>query len=266
VNRPAPTHAILLIHGAWHGPWCWDAFADRLRGRGHDVRALRLRGHDVPPGRIWHRVRDYVQDVERAAAELERPPIPVGHSMGGLVAQKYLERNPAPGGVLMASVPTGGVLVPVARLAARHPVAFAKANVLLRLRPFVSTSALVRDLFFTDQTPQAIVDDCHARLQDESYRALLDMLLFLAKPRPHRVNMPILVLGAEHDGFWTANELRRTARAYRTEVHIVPGIGHDMMLDTGWEKVADRIDAWSRKLPVGAARERRHRGSAGRGS
>lgn len=88
---------ILLIHGAWHGPWCWDAFAGRLRERGHDVRAMRLRGHDGQPGRIWHRVRDYVEDVERAAAEFDRPPVLVGHSIGGLLVQKCLEQMPPQG-------------------------------------------------------------------------------------------------------------------------------------------------------------------------
>jgi pimeloyl-ACP methyl ester carboxylesterase len=237
---------VLLIHGGWHGPWCWDAFANRLAERGHDVGAVRLRGHDGRPGRIWHRIHHYVEDVERAAAEFDQPPVPVGHSMGGLVAQKYLERNPAPGAVLMASVPSGGVLVPVARLAARHPLAFAKATLLLRLGPLVRTSARVRELFFSRMTPQAIVDDCHAMVQDESYLAFLDMLLFLARARPRRIEAPVLVLGAEHDGFWTAREIRRTARAYRTEAEIFPGMGHNMMLDQGWEEVADRIDAWLR--------------------
>jgi pimeloyl-ACP methyl ester carboxylesterase len=239
---------ILLIHGAWHGPWCWNAFAERLRGRGHDVRALRLRGHDGDGARIWHRIRDYVRDVERAAAEFDRPPIPVGHSMGGVLVQKYLERNPAPAAVFMASIPSGGVLRPVARLAARHPVAFTKANLQLRLRPLVSTSPLVRDLFFTDRTPQAVVDDCRAQLGDESYLAFLEMLLFLARPRPRRIQTPVLVLGAERDGFFTVREVERTARDYGTEAHVVPGMGHNMMLDDGWEKVADSIAAWLKRL------------------
>jgi hypothetical protein len=34
---------ILLVHGAWHGPWCWDGFAERLAGHGHQVLAVSLR-------------------------------------------------------------------------------------------------------------------------------------------------------------------------------------------------------------------------------
>jgi alpha-beta hydrolase superfamily lysophospholipase len=66
---------ILLVHGAWHGPWCWDDFAQRFRQQGHDIRAVRLRGHDQRPGRIWHRVRHYVDDVKRAAGQFDHPPV-----------------------------------------------------------------------------------------------------------------------------------------------------------------------------------------------
>jgi len=43
---------ILLIHGAWHGPWCWNEFATRLAKRGHDVRAVELR-RTIPDPSRW---------------------------------------------------------------------------------------------------------------------------------------------------------------------------------------------------------------------
>jgi alpha-beta hydrolase superfamily lysophospholipase len=67
--------------------------------------------------------------------------------------------------------------------------------------------------------------------------------------RPRRLQVPVLVMGAERDGIFTVREVRRTARAYRTQAEIVPGMGHDMMLDRGWQQVAERIDAWIWKLP-----------------
>ena len=33
---------ILLVHGGWHGPWCWDGVAERLTGHGHQVGTVRL--------------------------------------------------------------------------------------------------------------------------------------------------------------------------------------------------------------------------------
>jgi pimeloyl-ACP methyl ester carboxylesterase len=121
-----------------------------------------------------------------------------------------------------------------------------QATLALRLRPFVATPALVRELFFTPDTPQALVDDTGARLQDESYLAFLDTSLVLARPR--RVRVPVLVLGAERDGFFTVGEVHRTAAAYQTEAEIMTGMGHNLMLDQGWPEVADRIDTWVRKL------------------
>jgi pimeloyl-ACP methyl ester carboxylesterase len=162
------------------------------------------------------------------------------------VVQRYLERHPAPGAVLLASVPPTGMLLPAARLAARHPLAWFKVNLLLSLRPLVSSSALVRELFFTPETPQALVDDTAARLQDESWPAVVDTMVLWAHPR--RVRVPVLVLGAERDRFFTAGEVRRTAAAYRARAEIVPAIGHNMMLDDGWEKVADRVDAWTQEV------------------
>jgi alpha-beta hydrolase superfamily lysophospholipase len=236
---------ILLVHGAWHGPWCWENFVTYLSECGHEVRAVRLRGHDRPPARIWHRVRHYVEDLQRAVAEFAEPPVLIGHSLGGLVVQKYLEHNPAPGAVLMASAPPGGTIGAVTRQAVRHPIALLTSNLLLRLRPFTRTSKLVRELFFTPRTPQEIVDHCFARLQDESYLAFIDTMIML--PRPDRIRAPMLVLGAGLDTIFTVSEVQKTARAYRTEAEIFPGMGHDMMLDEGWHKVADRLDAWVRK-------------------
>jgi pimeloyl-ACP methyl ester carboxylesterase len=239
---------ILLVHGAWHGPWCWSAFAKRLTEYGHDVRAAQLRDHDrPPPGRIWHHVHHYVDDVRRSVVDFPTPPVLVGHSLGGLVVQKYLERGIASGIVLMASSPPRGTIAAVARLARKHPTTFLKANLLARLRPFVSTPALVRELFFTPHTPQDIVDACFASVQDESYLAFIDTMIVL--PRPRRIRVPVLVLGAERDTIFTMDEVRQTARAYRTEAEIFADMGHHMMLDTGWTNVADRVDAWVRTTP-----------------
>lgn len=130
---------ILLVHGAWHGPWCWDGVAERLRRRGHQVEAVRLRGHDDPPGRIWHRVHHYLQDVHEAAARFIEPPVLVGHSLGGLVVQRYLERGRARGAVLLAPLPHHGTLPAIARMTFRHPLVMLEANLSLRLRPFVAT-------------------------------------------------------------------------------------------------------------------------------
>jgi pimeloyl-ACP methyl ester carboxylesterase len=233
---------LLLIHGALHGPWCWDGFARRLTAEGHEIRAVDLR----PRKGMWRRVRGYVDEAERAAAAFAAPPILVGHSLGGLVVQKLLERNAAPGGVLMASPLPGGAVRAVARQWLRHPGPMLRAGLTRRFRPLVATPALVRAHFFTPDTPQDIVDACHAQLEDDSSFALFATQA--AWPRPNRVTAPMLVLGAARDAMVSAVSIGRIARAYRTEAEIFPGMGHDMMLDQGWEAVADRVAAWAGEI------------------
>jgi pimeloyl-ACP methyl ester carboxylesterase len=233
---------ILLVHGAWQGPWCWDAFAGRLTDGGHDVRAVQLRGHDGRQGRIWHLLCGYVADVERAAARFTTPPIIVGHSMGGFVAQKYLERHAAPAGVLLASIPPGGTLGVTGRLLRRWPLAVLRVNATLNMRPFVGSGEMVRELLFGPDTPQATVDAFSARAQNESYPAFVDSM-FVTRVAPRRITTPMLVLGARHDGIMTIDEVHRTAHHYGTEAEIYD-MGHQMMLDVGWESVADRVAAW----------------------
>jgi pimeloyl-ACP methyl ester carboxylesterase len=206
---------------------------------------LQLRGHDRPSGRIWYRVRDYVQDLELEAVAFANPPLLVGHSLGGLVVQKYLERNPSPGAVLMATVPPGGSIKAVWRLFCRHPWTFLKATLSMSLRPFIRRPEHVLELFFTPSRPRAVAERLMESLQDESYLAFIDTIFF-ALPRPHRVRVPVLVLGAECDGIISVGEVEKTARAYGTQAEIFPGIGHDMMLDDGWQAVADRVDVWAR--------------------
>ena len=91
---------LLFVHGAWHGAWCWEEhFLGWFAERGFRVAALDLRGHGASPARgrfKTRRLRHYVADVAEVAATFDTPPVVIGHSMGGMVVQKYLERHEAP--------------------------------------------------------------------------------------------------------------------------------------------------------------------------
>ncbi|MCS6844300.1 MAG: lysophospholipase [Caldilineales bacterium] len=241
---------LLFVHGAWHAAWCWDVhFLPYFTQHGYAAHALSLRGHGGSEGRRrlrWHRIPDYVADVAQTVQQLPQPPVLIGHSMGGLIVQKYLERTDAPAAVLLASVPPSGVLATTWRVARHHPLAFAKANLTLSLYPIVATPALAREALFTPDMPEEAVQDYAGRLQDESYRAFLDMLAF-SLPKPHKVKTPMLVLGAGRDTIIVPAQVEATARAYGTRAEIFPEMGHDMMLDPAWEQAAQRILTWLRE-------------------
>ena len=136
-----------------------------------------------------------------------------------------------------------GVFQATLRVALRHPLLFLKANLLMSMLPLFSTPELAQETLFSADMPVAKVMEYSARLQDESYRAFLDMA-GMGLPRPERVKTPILVLGAAGDRLVSTQKVDATARAYHTRAEIFPDMAHDMMLEAGWQAVADRILAW----------------------
>ncbi|HTQ17537.1 alpha/beta hydrolase, partial [Mycobacterium sp.] len=110
--------------------------------------------------------------------------------------------------------------------------------------PLVATPELARDLFFSESMPDAQANSYQQRLQDESYRAFLDMLALDLVKTKHVNRIPMLVLGAEHDAIVTQREIRRTAAVYGAEVEIFRDMAHDVMLEPGWQVVAERMDGW----------------------
>ena len=127
-----------------------------------------------------------------------------------------------------------------------------KVKLLLSLLFFTRPAGLVRELYFSPDTPQPIVDDCMAHLQNDSYPMFLSVLRL--RWCPPRVPTPVLVLGAEHDGLFTTGEVERTAQAYGAEARVFPGMGHDA---DARHRVAEggrsrrRVGAWVRGCEQG---------------
>ena len=236
---------LLFIHGMWHGAWCWDEFfLPYFASQGYHATALSLRGHASSQGKIsGSSIADYVKDVEQVAAGFEAPPVVIGHSMGGFITQKYLQTNESPAGVLLASVPHFGVWPATGRVFMHSPLTLLKVMTQFRLRPAVETPTDARWALFSNSMPKKQMLKYFAKLDDESFRAYLDLLgLNLANPK--RVKAPMLVLGAENDAVISVKNVNATAKAYNTQAQIFPNMAHDMMLEKDWRPVADKILSW----------------------
>ena len=254
-RKGAASRPILFVHGAFTGGWCWaENFLPYFAKQGFRAYALSLSGHGGSPGRErldWLSIGDYASDLERAVATIDGDPIVVGHSMGGFVVQKYLERATAPGAVLMASVPPQGLLSASLQLAFSKPGLFADVNSMMH-HSRVSLDALQKVLFAAP-IPMDKLRSYYRQMQPESQRAMWDMTFFnLPQLRRERCP-PMLVLGAECDVLVPAAQAEQAARHYGTEAVIFPGLGHVMMLDAGWQAVADHIIAWMRRTGLDRA-------------
>lgn len=241
---------LLFVHGAFAGAWCWaEHFLPYFANAGIRAFAVSLSGHGGSPGRERLdrlSIADYVRDLGEAVATVGGDPVIVGHSMGGFVVQKYLERATAPGIVLMASVPPQGLLSASIALAFSNPGLFANINSMMH-RGRASLATLQHALFASPVAADKL-QAYNRKMQPESQRAMWDMTFF-DLPRLRRERCPpMLVLGAEHDVLVPQSEVEKAARHYGTEVEIFPAMGHVMMLEAGWQKVADRIIEWIRTL------------------
>jgi pimeloyl-ACP methyl ester carboxylesterase len=241
---------ILFVHGMWHAAWSWtEYFLPYFTQHGYKSHALSLRGHGASEGRErlrWTPLADFVSDVAQVVNQLENTPVIVGHSMGGMIVQKYLESHQVPAAVLLASAPPRGLVPATMRVARRHPLIFLKVNCTFRLFHNISTPELYKETFFSANISAKELAAYHTQVQDESFRAYVDMMV-LNLPKPEKVDIPMLVLGAAEDNLISSSEIEATAKAYNTEAEFFPDVGHAMMLDIGWQAVADRILDWLNK-------------------
>lgn len=86
---------FILIHGAWHGAWCWERVAPLLVAEGHQVLAPDLPGMGADRHKVGNDpLGEWADFVAKLATSAEGPVILVGHSLGGAVISEVAERVP----------------------------------------------------------------------------------------------------------------------------------------------------------------------------
>jgi pimeloyl-ACP methyl ester carboxylesterase len=93
-----------LVHGAWHGAWCWERLLVPLEARGHGAVAVDLPGEDLDAG-----LDAYADVVAAFLAPVEGDAVVVGHSLNGLILPLVAARRPVAAIVYLAAfVPLEG--------------------------------------------------------------------------------------------------------------------------------------------------------------
>jgi len=236
---------IIFVHGAWHGKWCWDKYFRQIfEAKDYEVITFSLPGHDKPgkvKGINKYRISDYTNALVQEVEKVEELPIIIGHSMGGLVVQKYLEKHDCKKAVLMASVPPTGVLRTTIRFM-KKPY-FYPSLLGLNLYGLVNSESKSTDAFFSDDLPLSNREAFANQLCSESFLAFLNMLLPGVKIKKDYA-IPTLVIGAENDKIFSVQENQYTAKKYDADLIVMKDVAHDMMLDTKYLEVAEKILSW----------------------
>lgn len=243
---------VLMIHGAFCGPWSLDGLKDKFEIAGYDVTAPCLRFHDgspVPAALGSTGLGDYVADLEEEIAALDAPPILVGHSMGGLLAQMVAARNPVAALILLApSAPWGVAPTTLFEIGAAHAMHLNPGYWNKVLEPSRDV-ALAHSL---DKLPRDMRDAVYGRFVSESGRATFEIMNWALDMNQASavdaasVTAPLLFLTGSDDRINPPSTVAHIAARYgsRATADVLPGMGHWLIGEPGWDVLADKALSW----------------------
>lgn len=221
---------VLLVHGGYHGAWCWDKWVQRMADDGRKVHAIDLRGHgglEPDDDFLTAGFDEMVEDVLLAVREVGERPVLVGHSLGGLVVMLAALRAEVSGLLLLCPSPPGNLPG-----AARVPLVAED-----RLVPPLELSTMrARYAPHLDDAEAAAVAGAlcaeSPRLLNERY----DLRVPLDAEALREKDLPILVVeGGRDDPERHPPGQDRAIAAFLGAEHLrLDDAPHDLMLGPGW--------------------------------
>jgi pimeloyl-ACP methyl ester carboxylesterase len=248
---------VVFIHGLWLLPSSWDRWAELFREAG--MTALTPGWPDDPetvadananPGVFAHKGVGQVADhYEQVISGLDRKPVVIGHSFGGLLTQIVAGRGCSAASVAIDPAPFRGVLpLPISALRSASPVLTNPANI-NRAVPLTYdqfrygfanavSEEEAKELYETYAVPapgKPLFQAATANLNPWT-EAKVDT------KNPDRG--PLLIISGEKDhtvpwAIANASYKKQTHNDGVTEIVEIPGRGHALTIDSGWREVAD---------------------------
>jgi pimeloyl-ACP methyl ester carboxylesterase len=234
---------VVLIHGMFMTPLCWEHWLTYFQAKGYTciappwpgrdkpVESLRADHPDPQLGKLT--LKNVVEHLANTIQSLDEKPILIGHSMGGLVVQLLLQQDLASAGVAIDSAPPAGVFTTKG--------SFLKANWPM-INPFISKYT-PRMMSFAD-FQYAFVNTLPLEEQKAAYNRYVvpesrgvprDSLTSTA-----RIDFPAALNRTNYSKYQTASQ----SSASTTDFKEFAGRVHFIIGQTNWQEVADYILDW----------------------
>jgi len=263
ITHPKPT--IVLIHGLWLTPKSWKGWIDRYQRAGYNVIAPPWPGLSSDVEAVRHHpevlkgltIKKIVDHYERIIRVMERPPVLMGHSFGGLIVQLLLDRGLGAAGIAIDSAQSAGVPV--------LPLSTIRSTIQILGNPFTFNSVV-------ELSPEKFHYAFTNSLSDEEAKRVYENLavpgpahvlwegaLSLLNPNASsKVNYrndkraPLLFIAGSADHLVPPSINRANVKKYQvstavTDYREFPNRTHFIVGEPGWEEVADFALQWSEK-------------------
>ncbi|MDN3029025.1 alpha/beta hydrolase [Streptomyces sp. S.PB5] len=263
---------VVFIHGLWLHSTSWRPWIDLFRAEGYDPSAPGWPGdpdtveeaRQNPESVAGYGIDDVVEHYAALIETLPARPIVIGHSFGGMIAQKLLGQDRAAAAVAIDAAQIKGVLpLPLSALKATLPVFKNPAN---KRRSVSLTPEQFRFAF-----GNAIAEEESAALYERwtipaPGKPLYEAAAANFNPHsPAKVDTdnngrgPLLLISGGKDHTVPEVVTRATLKQYRhseavTDIINFPDRGHSLTVDGGWQEVADTVLTWLRQRSPETAR------------
>lgn len=238
---PRSTTTAVFVHGAFADHTGFAPWQRHFAARGVSTVAASRRGrHGIEPrhaaGLGFH---DYVDDTRRVVDEVGPDVVLIGHSLGGLIAQRLAAEGRCRALVLLASAPPA--------MLTAQPIALPRflpsMGKILTGRPFV-VGGDACSVLALNRMPETERPALHSQLTEESGKVYRSLLLGTIRVDPSKVRVPVFVAGGTDDHIISTRLLRKTARHYGVEPHLYAGHAHWLLAEPGWQDIANDVLAW----------------------
>lgn len=260
----APT-PIVFIHGLWLHATSWQPWIEFFTAAGYAPVAPGWPGdpdtvaeaRENPESIADHGIDDVGEHFAGIIRTLDAPPILIGHSFGGMIAQKLLGQDLARAAVAIDAAQIKGVLpLPLSALRATLPVFKNPAN----KHRTVSLTAEQFRFAFGNAIPAAESDALYEQWTIPAPgKPLFEAAAANFSPHsPAAVDTgnesrgPLLLMTGGQDHTVPEAVVRATLKQYRhseavTDITGFPDRGHSLTIDNGWREVADTALTWLHK-------------------
>jgi len=268
---PTAPDTIVLVHGLWMTPRSWEEWVPYYEGKGYKVITPTYPGFEVevealredPTPIATATVPATVAHIAEAIAELDVPPIIMGHSFGGTLTQLLLDRGCGAVGVAIDSAPTEGVHVsPLSQIKSLFPALKDPRN---RHKACGFTPEEFHYAFtntLSEEESRKVYDRYHIPAPGNwiwAYGLIANFKpghqeTWVNYKNPNRA--PLLFIGGSKDHIMPPSVNKSNAKHYKgdtiTEYHEFEGRDHWTCGADGWEAVADFALEWAVTQASGA--------------